>query len=601
VEALGLIASNAAIEVLLTASHDENKSVRTAVLTALAASLTFFLLNTESDGLSALEPKNLNRAIESFLLGLEDSDCEVRVSAAKAFMSVRDERAIPPLEVALSDSNEEVRANAATALAVAGAMRSIGPLLSVLTDEIADVRALAAFSLGQIRSTEAIEPVCKALRDKDVVVRRYAVKALGIFGSKSAIEPLTQALHDDDYKVRGFAAEALGEIGDESASDSLREMLSDREVLVREYAIESLGKICGDRALEDLSLALHDESGHVRSRATEQLAAIGSQQSTKAVDLLGTALLDPDMNVNDRAAKALGAISSQQAIKILTDALENERHDTRWNSIQALAQKKTNPIVKAIFRVVCDPASDLRGYSAWYLSLCDEVELQTAIINCWNDPKAFVRKKVAELTGYYCDDPHTSLLLAELAKTDSDGAVRDAAKFASEQLARKLELLGRVVSEGTASTITDNESSELFLVGEAFKVVAEAGHIFRPTSNSDWGIDGEIEFKDEKGHASGKRVYLQLKSGDSHRHKRKSDSKEIFTIKNPRHVEYWQSHAYPVFLVIRDSAGRIRWMNITDYLRWHGAGIRQIEFEGEPFNADGINKMRIAMKEFDRL
>jgi len=95
----------------------------------------------------------------------------------------------------------------------------------------------------------------------------------------------------------------------------------------------------------------------------------------------------------------------------------------------------------------------------------------------------------------------------------------------------------------------DNESLEQILVGHAGATIGEAGHIFRPTPNSDWGIDGEIEFKNDKGEASGRRVYLQLKSGDSYLRTRKSDGKEIFQIKNPRHAEYWQSHEYPVMLV----------------------------------------------------
>ena len=80
------------------------------------------------------------------------------------------------------------------------------------------------------------------------------------------------------------------------------------------------------------------------------------------------------------------------------------------------------------------------------------------------------------------------------------------------------------------------------------------------------GIDGEIEFKNDKGEASGRRVYLQLKSGDSYLRTRKSDGTEIFRIKNPRHAEYWQAHEYPVMLVIRTSDGEICWMNVTEYL-----------------------------------
>jgi thiol:disulfide interchange protein len=75
--------------------------------------------------------------------------------------------------------------------------------------------------------------------------------------------------------------------------------------------------------------------------------------------------------------------------------------------------------------------------------------------------------------------------------------------------------------EEQARNSIDNESKELILVGHVFAIIGEAGHIFRPTPNSDWGIDGEIEFKDDQGKASGKRVYLQLKSGDSYLQQRK--------------------------------------------------------------------------------
>jgi hypothetical protein len=138
----------------------------------------------------------------------------------------------------------------------------------------------------------------------------------------------------------------------------------------------------------------------------------------------------------------------------------------------------------------------------------------------------------------------------------------------------------------------DNESRELILMGHAFAIAGEAGQIFRPTPNSDWGIDGEIEFKNDKGQASGKRVYLQLKSGDSYLHKRRKDGKEIFTIRKARHAEYWQAHEYPVMLVIRTSDGQIRWMNVTDYLRRHGKGTKQIVFDGEPFTALNLVRLR---------
>ncbi len=159
-------------------------------------------------------------------------------------------------------------------------------------------------------------------------------------------------------------------------------------------------------------------------------------------------------------------------------------------------------------------------------------------------------------------------------------------KFGSDEFLRRVREL-----DEQAQINLDNESRELILVGHAFAVAGEAGQIFRPTPNSDWGIDGEIEFKNEKGQASGKRVYLQLKSGDSYLYTRKRDDTEIFTIKNPRHATYWQDQPCPVMLVIRTSDGKIRWMNVTEYLKRHGKDTKQVIFDGEPFTALNVRRL----------
>jgi DNA-directed RNA polymerase subunit RPC12/RpoP len=159
-------------------------------------------------------------------------------------------------------------------------------------------------------------------------------------------------------------------------------------------------------------------------------------------------------------------------------------------------------------------------------------------------------------------------------------------KFASEETQATVRAM-----EKQARRAIDNESRELILLGHAFAIAGEAGQIFRPTPNSDWGIDGEIEFKNDKGEASGRRVYLQLKSGDSYLETRK-DGREVFKIKKDRHAEYWQAHEYPVMLVIRTSDGQIRWMNVTEYLKKQGKAVKQIVFDGEPFTAASLWRMR---------
>jgi WD40 repeat protein len=160
-------------------------------------------------------------------------------------------------------------------------------------------------------------------------------------------------------------------------------------------------------------------------------------------------------------------------------------------------------------------------------------------------------------------------------------------KFASNEFLQKVREMDEL-----AGINLDNESRELILVGHAIAIAAEAGQIFRPVTWADWGIDGEIEFKDDKGQASGQRLYLQLKSGDSYLYQRKRDDVEVFTIKKARQAEYWLKQKYPVMLVIRTSDGKIRWMNVTDYLQEHGKDTKQIVFQGEPFTALNVVRKR---------
>ena len=147
-----------------------------------------------------------------------------------------------------------------------------------------------------------------------------------------------------------------------------------------------------------------------------------------------------------------------------------------------------------------------------------------------------------------------------------------------------------------SAIVLDNESKERALVGEVISTVALAGQISREFNVSDHGIDMEIEFKDDAGEATGRKLYLQLKSGDSYLRKRKSDGAEIFTIKDERHARYWMAQAFPVLLVIRNSEGEVRWMEVRDWLKRASDNgkkpVKQIVFEGERFDVMSVRRWR---------
>ena len=129
-------------------------------------------------------------------------------------------------------------------------------------------------------------------------------------------------------------------------------------------------------------------------------------------------------------------------------------------------------------------------------------------------------------------------------------------------------------------------------------IAGEANQIFRPVTMFDHGIDGVVEFKDNDGKASGKRIYVQLKSGNSYLRPRKGDGSEVVDVKDEHHLECWVSQPVDVYLVIRQtdetSGGQaIRWMNVTRYLKARkDKKSRQIIFKGEKLDMEAVWKVR---------
>lgn len=168
-------------------------------------------------------------------------------------------------------------------------------------------------------------------------------------------------------------------------------------------------------------------------------------------------------------------------------------------------------------------------------------------------------------------------------------------RLKSDPVARKI-----LAMEETATRQLDTQALEQILIGHVQAITGEANQIFRVLTQFDFGIDGEIEFKDDDGRASGKKIYVQLKSGNSYLRMRKSDGREVFDVKDERHLAYWISQPVDVYLVIRQTDEQtgnqtIRWMNVTQSLRnRQDKQSRQIIFKGEDLTIKSVWKLRDA-------
>jgi hypothetical protein len=166
-------------------------------------------------------------------------------------------------------------------------------------------------------------------------------------------------------------------------------------------------------------------------------------------------------------------------------------------------------------------------------------------------------------------------------------------RLKSDPVAQKI-----LAMEQTATRQLDTQALEQILIGHIMAIAGEANQVYRPVTMFDYGIDGEVEFKDNDGKPSGKKIYVQLKSGNSYLRTRKGDGREVFDVTNDRHLDYWVSQPVDIYLVIRQkddmsSEEVIRWMNVTSYLKQReDKKSRQIIFDGKKLDATAMRKVR---------
>jgi DNA-directed RNA polymerase subunit RPC12/RpoP len=166
-------------------------------------------------------------------------------------------------------------------------------------------------------------------------------------------------------------------------------------------------------------------------------------------------------------------------------------------------------------------------------------------------------------------------------------------RLKTDKVARRI-----LAMEETATRALDTQALEQILIGHMMAICGEANQIFRELTKFDYGVDAEVEFKDNDGNASGKKIYVQLKSRNSYLRTRKTDGSEVFDVKNERHLEYWITQPVDVYLVIRQTdevtgAQTIRWMNVSSYLRnRRDKKSKQIVFEGEKLDMEAVWKVR---------
>ena len=153
--------------------------------------------------------------------------------------------------------------------------------------------------------------------------------------------------------------------------------------------------------------------------------------------------------------------------------------------------------------------------------------------------------------------------------------------------------------EATSRAGIDRESRDLQLEYHAFAIAEETSQKFVPLGDADFGVQARIELADSSGQASGRGIYLQLRPAEIYKSVSTNRAgNAAYEVGSKKFVERWEQSESPVMLVHRTGDGYIQWMNVGARLeknKGRKTPVKQIAFEGEPFTALNLQRLRGAV------
>ncbi|MBF0343023.1 MAG: HEAT repeat domain-containing protein [Nitrospirae bacterium] len=264
-------------------------------------------------------------AIEELISLLRGSFRDIRRGAAKALVSIADERCVDALIEALNDDDCHMKLQVVYALHKIGNVRAYGSIVRMLKDEKCDdvieetVQALLYLDsesfLKDIGSYSVVtkkyiakycndvQLILKLTRDKNENVKVTAVQRLSSFKSKGVEKRLEEVLKDPNPQLRKVAVMGFNQAG--TFSEALLSAMHDMDMWVRFYAVKAVANSKGEEYLRELIAALNDTEALVTLGAIDALAKIGGVEIYNALLPLRD---HPDDSVRLKAEEAIQSL-----------------------------------------------------------------------------------------------------------------------------------------------------------------------------------------------------------------------------------------------------------------------------------------------------
>lgn len=122
------------------------------------------------------------------------------------------------------------------------------------------------------------------------------------------------------------------------------------------------------------------------------------------------------------------------------------------------------------------------------------------------------------------------------------------------------------MSESVLPKAPANHAQERRGISAVAAALANINQIWRETPTADVGIDGQLEFVDDNGFATGKTAASQVKTGPSYLEHEDAHSYHFYP--ESKHRVYWERYPLPVLLMLHDpKVGHTYWTDARQYLR----------------------------------
>jgi len=326
----------------------------------------------------------------------------------------------------LSSDNALVRRTVARVLGGMGDHNAEEPLIDLLVDENGHVRSMAALALSCLGSRKAIKPLLRLLTDEYVSVQETAIQALAAIGDESMLDELIKDFSTRNTLLRRNIALLLGKFTTEKAVATLAFALKDEEPDVRKAVVQALSNAPAGQSLKSLLLAITDDDPKVRMLAAD---ALGKMKAPETLVALTPLLEDKDLWVRVAAARGLGGIGGEMAGKILVTYLGTANDIFLLALVEALGNLKFIAAREPLVSLAAHPDPEVRKIALTALIGYSGETVRQAAMAKLSDSHWSVRKAAIEVLRE-ARDVEVEALLETIARSDSDMAVRKAAKEA---------------------------------------------------------------------------------------------------------------------------------------------------------------------------